>query len=92
MIIWLGLLLSGVVFAAIGTLTLAKLPLIGGAITLCCFVSLLTPTLIELSEGEQWLYFVLLAIFVFYVGALQLFLFIYLTNEMEVRDSMQGQP
>ena len=51
-IIWLGLLLGGTFFAVMGTFALARVALLSGALILCCLVCPLTPTLIELSEGE----------------------------------------
>ena len=52
----------------------------------------MTPSLIELSNGEQWEYFVALTIFLFILGGLQVLLFVAVNHEISLREILSGQP
>ena len=88
--IWSVVSLLGCLVATIGSFALSKGMLLAGALIFCCAVAPATPNMIVLSAGEEYQYWICLTIFVLVTGLLQSFLFIYLNQELNVRESLKG--
>ena len=59
---------------------------------LSCLVAPVTPNMIVLTQGDQYLYFSALSVFLFIAGGLMIALFSNLQDEMSARSYLSGQP
>ena len=66
--------------------------LIASAILFCCAMAPATPSIIVLTQGDQYQYFIALTIFYIIAGGLNVALFSDLTEELAAREYLSGQP
>ena len=87
--IWSIVSLLASLIATIGSLVLSKGMILASALTLCCAVAPATPNMIVLSAGEEYQYWICLTVFVMVAGLIQSLLFMFLNQELDMRESLK---
>lgn len=89
---WVVLCLIGSLLGTVGTFIMHKGLLLAASLAFCCAMAPATPNMIVLSEGDQCEYFIGLALFMFLVGGVEIALYASLSDELNTRENLMGQP
>ena len=66
--VWVLVSLIGSLVGCLGAFTLNKGALLASSLIFCCAMAPVTPNMIVLTQGTQYLYFIALTLFTFLVG------------------------
>ena len=69
-LIWVLVSLIGSLVGCVGAFALNKGALLASSLLFCCAIAPVTPNMIVLTQGTQYLYFVALTLFIFLVGGI----------------------
>ena len=89
---WVILNLVGSLVGMAGTFMLHKGLILAASLLFCCAMAPATPNMIVLTQGEEYLYFIGLTVFMLVVGGLEITLFSNLTDELDARVALATQP